>query len=230
MERERWYRLYRCAVELSRRWPDGHVFSAAFIVGVYLWAAVHDRPVVWACDPTNWPTEMKIGKLPSQATMSRRLRSQAVCDLLVLIEDALRRSTTDSAAAPEPLVIDGKPLVVGGYSKDSEAKYGRAAGGFSNGYKVVAVNPHRTHVDGDECHPNLAALPERPDIIDVVVPARIGLDVAREAKSLGYENVWLQPGAESPALVAYLEDQRVPFIADSCIMVAARQVLRSRQA
>lgn len=98
------------------------------------------------------------------------------------------------------------------------------------GYKVVAVNPHRTHVDGDECHPNLAALPERPDIIDVVVPARIGLDVAREAKSLGYENVWLQPGAESPALVAYLEDQRVPFIADSCIMVAARQVLRARPA
>ena len=140
MERERWYRLYRLAVELSRGWRDGHVYHAAFIVGVYLWAAVHDRPVVWACEPINWPPEMKIGKLPSQATMSRRLRSQAVRDLLVLLEDGLRRLTTDSAAAAaEPLVIDGKPLVVGGYSKDPEAKYGRAAGGFSNGYKVVAL-------------------------------------------------------------------------------------------
>jgi predicted CoA-binding protein len=113
---------------------------------------------------------------------------------------------------------------------DSPGKYGgiiyRDLKGL--GYRVRAVNPNRSIVDGDECYPNLAALPERPDIIDVVVPAATGLGVAREAVSLGYGNVWLQPGAEGPALLAFLEDQHVPHLADSCIMVVSRRILRGR--
>jgi predicted CoA-binding protein len=88
----------------------------------------------------------------------------------------------------------------------------------SLGYGVRAVNPNRTTVDGDECYPNLAALPEVPDIIDV----------AREAVSLGYRNLWLQPGAEGPALEEFLRRNQVHFLADSCIMVSSRRVLRTR--
>jgi hypothetical protein len=112
---------------------------------------------------------------------------------------------------------------------DSPGKYGgiiyRDLKGL--GYKVLAVNPRRSIVDGDECYPTLESLPEQPDIIDLVVPAEIGLDVAREAVALGYGNVWLQPGAESPALEEFLNANQVPFIADSCIMVRARQVLKA---
>jgi len=113
---------------------------------------------------------------------------------------------------------------------DSPGKYGgiiyRDLKGL--GYRVRAVNPNRTMVDGDECYPNLAALPERPDIIDVVVPSRTGLGVAQEAVELGYENLWLQPGAEGPELEEYLRRKKVNYIADSCIMVASRRVLRAR--
>ena len=113
---------------------------------------------------------------------------------------------------------------------DSPGKYGgiiyRDLKGL--GYRVRAVNPNRTMVDGDECYPNLAALPERPDIIDVVVPPETGLDVAQEAVSLGYENLWLQPGAEGPALEEFLEQKKVRYLADSCIMVSSRTVLRAR--
>lgn len=96
------------------------------------------------------------------------------------------------------------------------------------GYRVRAVNPNRERVDGDDCFPNLAALPERPDIIDVVVPPETGLDVAREAASLGYQNLWLQPGAEGPVLEEFLREHQMHFLADSCIMVSSRQVLRTR--
>ena len=97
------------------------------------------------------------------------------------------------------------------------------------GYRVLAVNPNRVKVDGDPCYPNLATLPKRPDIIDLVVPPGIGLEVAREAVLLNYGNLWLQPGAEGPALVEFLDDNQVPFIADNCIMVTSRQVLRAPQ-
>lgn len=96
------------------------------------------------------------------------------------------------------------------------------------GYRVWAVNPNRETVDGDVCYPNLGALPERPDIIDVVVPPETGLAVAREAASLGYQNLWLQPGAEGPVLEEFLRKQRMHYLADSCIMVSSRQVLRTR--
>jgi hypothetical protein len=36
-------------------------------------------------------------------------------------------------------IVDGKPLVVGGYSKDPEAKLGYAVKGFAKGYKLHAI-------------------------------------------------------------------------------------------
>jgi hypothetical protein len=36
-------------------------------------------------------------------------------------------------------IVDGKPLPIGGYSKDPEAKLGYATGGFAKGYKLHAV-------------------------------------------------------------------------------------------
>ena len=45
MERERWLQLYRLACELCRSWGWGYRFSTACIVGVFLWAVIHDRPV-----------------------------------------------------------------------------------------------------------------------------------------------------------------------------------------
>lgn len=95
----------------------------------------------------------------------------------------------------------------------------------SRGYQVLPVNPYRTEVDEDPCFPDLSGLPTKPDIIDLVVPPSIGLLVAKEAVRLGYGNLWLQPGAESPELIGYLEEQGVDFTYDSCIMVQSRRAL-----
>jgi hypothetical protein len=138
MERERWIGLYQLACELSRSWGFGHRYSVACIVGVYLWAALHDRPVRWSCQAANWPDDLGFCRLPTQPTMSRRLRTKAVQDLLKLMEDALKTAT--STPEPEPVqVIDAKPLAIGSYSKDPDARWGRAAGGMAKGYKLYAV-------------------------------------------------------------------------------------------
>ena len=95
----------------------------------------------------------------------------------------------------------------------------------SRGYRVLAVNPSRDSVDDDPCYPTLHDLPERPDIIDFVVPARIGLQVAATAATLSMNNLWLQPGAESAELIDYLEGSGLDYDYDSCIMVSARHAL-----
>jgi hypothetical protein len=67
--------------------------------------------------------------------MSRRLRSPSVVALL----DALERRVTQPAGPGLFWMIDGKPLPIGGCSKDRQAGYGRAAGGKAKGYKLHAL-------------------------------------------------------------------------------------------
>jgi hypothetical protein len=110
-------------------------FTDQVIVKVYYWAVIHDRPTSWAVQKAHWPVHCRRGSLPSSATMSRRLRSPSVVALL----DHLERRVV---APQEPglfWMIDGKPLVIGGCSKDRQAGYGRAAGCKAKGYKVHAL-------------------------------------------------------------------------------------------
>jgi DDE family transposase len=68
--------------------------------------------------------------------MSRRLRSPAVREVLLKIE----QNVLAPAGRPPLLwMIDGKPLVISGCSKDRQAGYGRAAGGKAKGYKLHAI-------------------------------------------------------------------------------------------
>jgi hypothetical protein len=116
-------------------------FCDRWIVMVYLLSVLCDRPVCWICDERNWPTSLLDGRvLPSQSRMSRRLRTIGVVQLIE------RVTTAASELFPAPLVkkIDSKPLVVGAYSKDVDARRGRLADGqFARGYRLHAVTHGR---------------------------------------------------------------------------------------
>jgi hypothetical protein len=105
------------------------------VAAVLRWAALHDRPVSWACDPAHWGgTRLRPARLPSQPTVSRRLRRVAF--------DCFLNRLTDRRGAGLPalaLTVDGKPLLVGGCSKDPDATFGRAAGHTGRGYKLHTI-------------------------------------------------------------------------------------------
>ncbi len=90
------------------------------------------------------------------------------------------------------------------------------------GYRVVPVNPNRATVDGDICYATLRDLPEPPDIVNIVIPSAAARRVVEDCLALGWRNVWLQPGAESPDLLEFLERHRFNFLANACIMVESR--------
>jgi hypothetical protein len=111
-------------------------FTDEDIVKVFYWSVICDRPTSWACRKKSWPIHLRKRPLPCPATMSRRLRSPSVVALL----DALERRVV---APKEPglfWMIDGKPLPIGGCSKDRQAGYGRAAGGMAKGYKLHTLS------------------------------------------------------------------------------------------
>jgi hypothetical protein len=136
MEHQLWMSIVAVLLRLDKpRTPARFAFSDEEIVKVYYWSVICDRPTSWACRQAHWPLHLRKRPLPSPATLSRRLRSASVVALL----DALERRVT---APKEPglfWMIDGKPLPIGGCSKDRQAGYGRSAGGKAKGYKLHAL-------------------------------------------------------------------------------------------
>src|SRR4051812_37493960 len=109
-------------------------FTDRCIIMVYLWSVINDRPVVWACDEQNWSKNQLEWDLPSNATMSRRLRTIGVLQLL----ERLLLRLTDALPTPLSKAVDSKPMVVGAYSKDCDAKRGRLSDQqFARGYRVA---------------------------------------------------------------------------------------------
>jgi hypothetical protein len=134
MERELWPLLYRVLLRTADQFHQKYVhFQPGAVAAVLLWAALHDRPVSWACDPAHWnTTRLRPARLPSQPTVSRRLRRVALDCFLNRLSERLR----DAGLPTLALTLDGKPLLVGGCSKDPEARFGHAAGHIGRGYKL----------------------------------------------------------------------------------------------
>jgi hypothetical protein len=136
MERELWKIFYQLVWGLSN--PRGAwLYATADVLVVYFWAAVHDRPSSWATKSENWPDDLRPAVLPSQSTLSRRLRRPAVVELMTNVEERLMALIAVEYWLVQ--IIDGKAIAVSNVSKDRDACYGRGVGGNQKGYKLHAV-------------------------------------------------------------------------------------------
>ncbi len=90
------------------------------------------------------------------------------------------------------------------------------------GYRVYGVNPNLQELDGQTIYPSLESLPERPEVVDVVVPPAVAQQVVEDCARLGLSRVWLQPGAESEAAIRYCHEHGIAVVHDACAMVEKR--------
>src|SRR5271168_163355 len=137
MERELWPPLYRLVRETAKSFSQKYVqYQPWVLVAVMLWAALHDRPVSWACQDRHWnTTTLRPHRLPSPSTLSRRVDGAGVALFWQALERRLRGSGPPALVA----FVDGKPLPVGGDTKDPDARFGHGAGGLAWGYKLHAI-------------------------------------------------------------------------------------------
>ncbi|MFU8829684.1 MAG: hypothetical protein ACNA8P_12785, partial [Phycisphaerales bacterium] len=68
MERELWRLIVPRIRRLPTRRPRGAVYTDKQIIAVALWAALHTRPISWACNKQNWPPQAWRRVLPDQST------------------------------------------------------------------------------------------------------------------------------------------------------------------
>ena len=137
MELERWAELSAAVSAVAAGWErrpkDTH--CTALVVRVYLWAALFDRPVSWACRPGSWKPSTLPGALPDQSTMSRRTRR---ADFMAFLGRVGARLNGRPAAGLVK-AVDGKALELPNHSTDRDATWSRGVGRTSLGYKLHAV-------------------------------------------------------------------------------------------
>ena len=90
----------------------------------------------------------------------------------------------------------------------------------SRGYEVYPVNPRLKELEGVKCYPSLADIPVKVDVVDFVVPPQVTEATLKECKRLGLECIWLQPGSESEAAIAFCHENNLKVVHDVCVMLS----------
>jgi predicted CoA-binding protein len=114
-----------------------------------------------------------------------------------------------------------KVVAVIGASADRRKFGNRALRAFRNqGYTVIPINPHEDEVEGLKAFKSVVDVPGPIDMATFYVPPQVGEKVIAQVVQKGIKEVWLNPGAESDALIARARELGIrPIIACSVMAI-----------
>jgi predicted CoA-binding protein len=89
----------------------------------------------------------------------------------------------------------------------------------STDYRVYFVNPNAKEILGQKVYPDLASLPEIPDIVDVFRKASDIPDVIEDVLAVGAPAIWVQLGIYNEEAARYGESKGLKVVMDRCLKV-----------
>lgn len=99
-----------------------------------------------------------------------------------------------------------KTIAIIGASKDRRKFGNKAVRAFrQQGYEVFPVHPSEATIEGWKVFPSISEVPVRPEMISVYLPPEVLLSVLPAIAAKGCDELWLNPGTESEAVLAECE-------------------------
>jgi predicted CoA-binding protein len=89
----------------------------------------------------------------------------------------------------------------------------------SSPYRVYFVNPRATQILGQPVYPDLASLPEVPDIVDVFRKGSDLPSVVDDVVAVGAKTMWVQLGIWNEDAARYAESKGLTVVMDRCIKI-----------
>lgn len=89
---------------------------------------------------------------------------------------------------------------------------------IEHGYNTYGVNPNYDSIDGARIYKSLKDIEGQIDVIDVVVPPKVTLNLLDEAKELGIEYMWFQPGTFDEEVIKKAQNLGFKFLDDDCVL------------
>src|SRR5271154_5073561 len=69
------------------------------------------------------------------------------------------------------------------------------------GYDVYPVNPKEETIEGLTCYKSVLDIPVPLDRVSLYLPPPVGVKVLDDIAKKGCQEIWINPGAESPELI-----------------------------
>lgn len=106
-------------------------------------------------------------------------------------------------------------------ASNNRAKYGNKAvrAHLQQGFTVFPVNPKETQIEGLAAFKTISEIPVRPDRVSIYLPPPLLLKLLPDIAAKGCDELWLNPGTESDAVLA--EASRLGLnVVQACSIVA----------
>lgn len=108
--------------------------------------------------------------------------------------------------------------VVGLSTDPAKASYGVSRYMKERGYRIIPVNPGAQEILGEKAYPNLTAIPDPVDIVDIFRPPPAVPPIVEEAIRIGAKAVWMQEGISHAEAAQQAEAAGLAVVQDRCIM------------
>ena len=118
------------------------------------------------------------------------------------------------------ILKDAKTIAVYGCSpKEERTSHQITSFLIDRGFRVYPIHPKATSILGQKVYPNLAAIPEHVDIVNVFRRAEFTPEVAHQAVAIAAGALWLQQGIINPQSWEIATEAGLKCVMDRCIAV-----------
>jgi len=113
---------------------------------------------------------------------------------------------------------------VGLSSNPEKESYGVALYLKEQGYRIIPVNPTATEILGEKVYPNLSAIPEKVDVVQVFRKPEDVPPVVEEAIKIGAKVVWMQEGIVNYEAAQKAEEAGLQVVMDACMRATHKRL------
>jgi uncharacterized protein len=96
---------------------------------------------------------------------------------------------------------------------------------MEQGYRVIPVNPTAAEILGEKSYPNLSAIPEKIDIVQIFRKPEDVPPVVDEAIGIGAKVIWMQEGIVHEEAAQKAREAGLDVIMDACMRATHRRLI-----
>ncbi|MCK4656555.1 MAG: CoA-binding protein [candidate division Zixibacteria bacterium] len=123
------------------------------------------------------------------------------------------------------ILEESKTIAVVGLSNKEDRDSNRVARFLQErGYRVIPVNPGQREILGEVSYSDLAAIPEKIDIVDVFRKSEAIPEIAKAAIAVGAGILWLQEGVRHDEATDEAHKAGLTVLQDICIRRVAQEL------
>lgn len=97
----------------------------------------------------------------------------------------------------------------------------------SAGYKIIPVNPSETEILGEVCYPDLAAIPEPIDVVDIFRRSEEVMPIVEQAIKVEARAVWMQEGIVNEPAATRAREAGLKVVMNRCMLKEHVRLMRS---